>query len=74
MMSPYQYWLEIGVKIFSLQITFLRPSILDLKTDESDPSFLSVALKLLIISIHENALIQKTAKTTFLLITSTFLL
>ena len=44
-MGPYQYWLAIGVKIFSLQFNFLRPSINDLKTDESDPSFLSVSQK-----------------------------
>ena len=37
-MGPYQYWLDNGVKIFSLQFNFLRPSIYDLKTDESDPS------------------------------------
>ena len=43
-MGPYQYWLDNGVKIFSLQFTFLRPSIYNLKTDESDPSFLSVSL------------------------------
>ena len=40
-MAPYQYWFDNGVKIFSLQFNFLRPSIYDLKTDESDPSFLS---------------------------------
>ena len=44
-MSPYQYWFDNGVKIFSFQFNFLRPSIYDLKTDESDPSFLSVAQK-----------------------------
>ena len=44
-MGPYQYWLDNGVKIFSLQFNFLRPSIYDLKTDESDPSFLSVSQK-----------------------------
>ena len=44
-MSPYHYWLENGVKIFSLQFNFLCPSIYDLKTDESDPSFVSVAQK-----------------------------
>ena len=44
-MGPYQYWLDNGVKIFSLQFKFLRPSIYDLKTDESDPSFLSVSQK-----------------------------
>ena len=44
-MGPYQYWLDNGVKIFSLQFNFLRPSIYDLKTDESDPSFLSISQK-----------------------------
>ena len=44
-MGPYQYWLDKGVKIFSLQFKFLRPSIYDLKTDESDPYFLSVSQK-----------------------------
>ena len=44
-MSQYQYWLDNGVKIFSLQFNFLRPSIYDLKTDESHPSFLSVFQK-----------------------------
>ena len=44
-MGPYQYWLDNGVKIFSLQFNFLRPSIYDFKTDESDPSFLSVSQK-----------------------------
>ena len=38
-------WLDNGVQIFSLQFNFLRPSIYDLKTDESDPSFLSVSQK-----------------------------
>ena len=44
-MCPYQYWLDNGVKIFPLQYNFLRPSIYDLKTDESDPSFLSISQK-----------------------------
>ena len=44
-MGPYQYWLDNAVKILSLQFNFLRPSIYDLKTDESDPSFLSVSQK-----------------------------
>ena len=44
-LGPYQYWLNNGVKIYSLQFNFLRPSIYDLKTDESDPSFLSVSQK-----------------------------
>ena len=44
-MGPYQYLLNNGVKIFSLQFNFLRPSIYYLKTDESDPSFLSASQK-----------------------------
>ena len=44
-MGPYQYWLDNGVKIFSLQFIFLRPFVYDLKTDESDPSFLFVSQK-----------------------------
>ena len=44
-MALYQYWLENGIKIFSLQFNFLRPSIYDLKIDENDPSFLSTAQK-----------------------------
>ena len=44
-MGPYHYWLDNGVKIFSLHFTFLRPSIYDLKTDESDTSFLSISQK-----------------------------
>ena len=44
-MGPYQIWLDKGVKIFSLQFIFFRPSIYDLKPDESDPSFLSVSQK-----------------------------
>ena len=42
-LGSYQYWLDNGVKIFSLQFNFLRPSTYDLETDESDLSFLSVS-------------------------------
>ena len=48
-LGPYQYWLDNGDKTFSLQFHILSPSIYDLKTDESDPSFLSISQKLLII-------------------------
>ena len=44
-MGPCQYWLDNGVKSFSLQFNFLRPSIYDLTTDESDQSFLSISQK-----------------------------
>ena len=39
-MPPCQYSLENGVKTFSMQFKFLRPSIYNLRTDESDTSFL----------------------------------
>ena len=44
-LGPCQFWLDIGVKIFSLQFNFLRPPIYDLKTDESDPPVLSISQK-----------------------------
>ena len=44
-MGPYRYWLDNGVKIFSLQFNILRSSIYDLKIDEFDTSFLSVSQK-----------------------------
>ena len=44
-MSPCQYRLDNGDKIFSLQFNFLRPSIYDLKMHKSDPSFLSLSQK-----------------------------
>ena len=44
-MGPYQYWLDNGVKIFSLQFKLFSPSIYDLKTDESDLSFFSTSQK-----------------------------
>ena len=55
-MGPYQNWLHNGVKSFSLQFNFLRPSIYDLKTDESDPSFLSVSQKATHHQIYTNFL------------------
>ena len=44
-MTPYHYWLDNNVKIFSLLFNFLRPSIYDLKTDEDGHSFLSSSQK-----------------------------
>ena len=46
LMASYQYGLDNNMKIFSLQFNFLRPSVYDLKTDETDPSFLSLAQKI----------------------------
>ena len=42
-MAPYQYWLDNYVKTFSFQFNFLPPSIYELKTDEVDPSFLTLS-------------------------------
>ena len=69
-MGPYQYWLANGVKIFSLQYNFLRPSIYDLKTGESDPSFLSVSQKLLIIKHTLNFYSTQNQRITFSSITN----
>ena len=44
-MTPYHYWLDNNVNIFSLLFNFLSPSIYDLKTDEVGPSFLSSSQK-----------------------------
>ena len=41
-MSLYQYCFDNGVKICFLQFSILRPSICDLKMDESDPLLLTV--------------------------------
>ena len=52
-MTPYHYWLDRNLKIFSLQFTFLRPSIYDLKIDEDHPSLLSSLQK----ATHHNTYI-----------------
>ena len=70
-MGLYQYWLENGVKSFSLQFNSLRPSIYDLKTDESDPSFLYISKKLLIVKRTLNFYNTQNQKITFSSITST---
>ena len=41
-LSPYQYWINNVVKIFFLQVNFLRLFIYDLETDKNDPSFPSI--------------------------------
>ena len=43
--TPYHFWLDNNVKIFSLQFHFLRSSIYDQKTEEDDPSFPSSSQK-----------------------------
>ena len=48
-MTPYYYWLDNTVKIFSLQLNFLRQSIYDLKIDEMTHLFSHLLKKQLII-------------------------
>ena len=52
-MSPYLYWLDNDVKIFSLQFNVLRPSISDLNSDEHDPTIHSIAQKITHHQTHE---------------------
>ena len=40
LITPYDWWLNNKVKIFSLQYNFLRPSPYDLRTEENDANFL----------------------------------
>ena len=43
--TPYDWWLNIKVKIFSLQYNFLRSSPYDLRTEENDANFLPYQVK-----------------------------
>ena len=43
--TPYDWWLNIKVKNFSLQYNFLRPSPYDLRTEENDANFLPFQIK-----------------------------
>ena len=70
-MSPYQYWLNNGVKIFSQQFNFLRPPIHDLKTDESDPSFHSISQKATHHQTYTNSYSTQNHRTICLQITNT---
>ena len=40
LITPYDWWLNNKVKIFSLQYNFLRPPPYDLRTEENDANFL----------------------------------
>ena len=42
LITPYDWWLNNKVKIFSLQYNFLRPSPYDLRTEENDANFLYI--------------------------------
>ena len=70
-MSQYQHWLENGVQIFSLQFNFLHPSIYDSKTDESDPSFLSVSQKASHYQTH-NKFLQHTKPLNYIFVNYNF--
>ena len=45
LITPYDWWLNKKVKIFSLQYNFLRPSPYDLRTEENDANFLPYKIK-----------------------------
>ena len=45
LITPYDWWLNTKVKIFSLQYNFLRPSSYDLRTEENDANFLPYQTK-----------------------------
>ena len=45
LITPYDWWLNNKVKIFSLQYIFLRPSPYDLRTEENDANFLPYQIK-----------------------------
>ena len=45
LITPYDWWLNNEVKIFSLQYTFPRPSPYDLRTEENDANFLPYQIK-----------------------------
>ena len=67
-MAPYQYWLDNGVKIFSLQFNLLRPSIYDLKQMNLILPFSLYDKKPLIIKHTLNFYNTKNHRTIFLLI------
>ena len=70
-MGPYQYWLDNGVKFFSLQFNFLRPSICDLKQANLIRPFSLYLKNLLIIKHTLNFYSTQNQKTTFSSITNT---
>ena len=45
LITPYVWWLNNKVKIFSLHYNFLRPSPYDLRTEENDANFLPYQIK-----------------------------
>ena len=45
LITPYDWWLNNKVKSFSVQNSFLRPSPYDLRTEETDGSFLPYQIK-----------------------------
>ena len=45
LITPYDWWLNNRMKIFSLQNNFFRPSLYDLRTEEIDANFLPYQIK-----------------------------
>ena len=45
LITPFDWWLNNKVKVFSLQYNFLRPFPYDLRTEENDANFLPYQVK-----------------------------
>ena len=59
LITPYDWWLNNKVKIFSLQYNFLRPSPYDLRTEENDANFLPYQIKKALHMTYQNFLQYK---------------
>ena len=59
LITPYDWWLNNKMKIFSLQYYFLRPSPYDLRTEEKDANFLPYQIKKAYHLIYQNFLQNK---------------
>ena len=45
LITPYDWWLNNKMEVFSLQYNFLKPSPYDLRTEENDAIFLPYQIK-----------------------------
>ena len=45
LITPYDWWLNKKVKLFSLQYNFLSPSLYDIRTEGNDANFLPYQIK-----------------------------
>ena len=65
LITPYDWWLNIKVKIFSFQNKFLRPSPYDLRTEENDANFLPYQIKKAHHVTYQKSFNTKNLKNTF---------